>query len=377
MNILWVPHTPWNGSAVSRDRHLIRHLKKRGHNVATVQWPVKEKHLGGGAKAILHGLFRRQSVVQDTQAYQVRRLPDPTRSLRNSPMSGSVVNEFLFSRDIRWAVDNFQAEVLVTAFSSYMTGYPPFDLNIPVVFDYVDLVNWENHPYKPDLRYIENADAVICVSKAIEERAIEFSSATHYIPNGADVVGLRRANGETVRRKYGLDDHIVVSLIGLNVGSSGLYFLDGILRAHQRDPSIRCLLVGESEVIRDYIDDVDPERDVFIYVGRVPYSKVFSYYAASDIGLYPAIGGTYDDGRSPIKVFEYSACGIPVVSTPIREVKSLGFENIIFTDPQKEAFSKSLLKAKSYERRRIENIERYDWSNLSQEVELLLFNLVK
>jgi hypothetical protein len=41
MTILWIPHSPWREGTVGRDQHLIRHLRRFGHTVATVSWPLR------------------------------------------------------------------------------------------------------------------------------------------------------------------------------------------------------------------------------------------------------------------------------------------------------------------------------------------------
>ena len=359
---------------MGRDRHLIRHLQTRGHDVATVQWPVREPT---GFLAGSFGLKRDQGVIEDTPAYHVRRIPDITRRFRSAPMAGNKLKQLLFHRDIRWALNDFDAEVLITAFSSYMTGYPPFNLDVPVVFDYLDLVNWSNHPYQPDLPYVKQADAVLCVSKAVQDRVEAFNDSNSYLPNGADVNQFRSADGTDIRIQYKLEEKTIVSLIGLNVGSAGLYFIDAILEARREDSTIHGLLVGDSPTVRDRIDALDPERDSFTYIGRVPYEDVAKYYAATDIGLYPAVGGTYDDGRSPIKVFEFSACNIPVVSAPIREVRNLSFGNIFLAEPGVASFADGILAARAYDKVMVPEVERYDWEVLASKLESTIKQLLR
>ena len=374
MNILWIPHAPWREGAIGRDRHLIRHLIRRSHKIATVQWDVRQDFTDLASFNSI--LSRHRSKIHGAPAYFIRRLPDATRRFRSKPMEGASYNEWLFRRDVSWAIHDFEADIVITAFSCYMTGYPPFDLDVPIVFDYLDYVSWEKNPYKPDLPYLQQTDAVLCVSRLIQERVESFCSSAYYLPNGADVDDLRSADGTEVRRRHGLEEATVVSLIGLNVGSGGLYFLDAVMQAKQEVPSLKCLLVGDSELVRDTAAELDPEGNVFCYVGGVPYEEVFDYYAASDVGLYPAIGKKYDDGRSPIKVFEYSARGTPVVAVPIREVRQLSFDNLVFAEPEANAFAEGIQEAVQQSRVRVPEAEAYAWPSLARQLETILETLI-
>jgi glycosyltransferase involved in cell wall biosynthesis len=268
------------------------------------------------------------------------------------------------------------ANVIVSGLSFPMTGYPPFDLDIPLVFDYLDLVDWENHPHKPDLPYTQNADVVLGVSELTCRRGKKYGAKTHHLPNGADISKLREAKGSVVRSKHDLKEATIVSLIGLSVGEGpGNYFIDAVLRANQKDPSLHCLLVGCSETLRSTLRRKDPDRRTFTYVGRVDYNDVAEYYAASDIGLYPAPGGTHDDGRSPIKVFEYTAQGTPVVAAPIREVKRLPFDNIILAEPDVQSFAEGILTATRQPSTDVKEIDEYDWTALARKLEGILMDL--
>jgi glycosyltransferase involved in cell wall biosynthesis len=254
-----------------------------------------------------------------------------------------------------------------------MTGYPPFKLGIPFVFDYLDLVDWDNHPSKPDLPYLQNAKAVLGVSERTYRRAQRHGTEAYFLPNGADIGWLREADGHTVRDRHDLREATIVSLIGLSVGEGeGTYFIDAVEKAKQRVPSLHCLLVGDSPLLKNLVRSRDPAGETFTYVGKVDYEEVAEYYAASDIGLYPAPGSTHDDGRSPIKIFEYSAQGTPVVAAPIQEVKRMSFENVILADPSPQSFAKGIWKATQKGKTKAEGIDEYDWGVLARKVEEIL-----
>jgi len=140
---------------------------------------------------------------------------------------------------------------------------------------------------------------------------------------------------------------------------------------------LKCLLVGDSLKIKEQVGSIPAEESPFVYVGAVPYEEVAGYFAATDVGLYPVPGLPYDDGRSPIKVFEYLAAGRPVVAPPIRELKRLSFANVLFAEPSASSFAEGIVRAFESSWQPGDEISSFDWSQLSRTVEKVLFEVTK
>jgi glycosyltransferase involved in cell wall biosynthesis len=62
------------------------------------------------------------------------------------------------------------------------------------------------------------------------------------------------------------------------------------------------------------------ERPNVHLIGRVPGEAVASYTAACDVGLLPYVQNEWTRHIHPLKLYEYLACGLPVVSTDIPSV---------------------------------------------------------
>jgi len=285
------------------------------------------------------------------------------------------LNEYLFQRDVREIVRREKVDLIITADTRYMTGLPPFGIEVPIVFDYLDCAVWGSST-PPEKPYLVQSDAVLAVSALAEEQARQFSADVMHLSNGADITRLREASGEAIREQYGLSDATVVSLIGLGASGSH-YFIEAVMQARREVPGLKCMLVGNSESVRRSLDALSPEgRDAFIHVGPVPYDEVASFFAASDAGIYPVDGISYDDGRSPIKIFEYTALGIPVVVPRLREVRRLGFENIVHARPEASAFADGIVEAANCGRVSEPSIEQYDWKCLAERLDGTLREVV-
>ena len=370
MNILWIPHSPSEPGAHRRDQYFIERLKDR-HNIVTLTWETWST--GGRLKAYFEGMqFYKLDEVAGQTCYHVRRIPDFLKPFRKQDYDTVNINEKFFREDILKVIALENIDMVVAGPSSFMTGYPPFDLSIPFVFDYLDCADWEARPDHPEITYVREADAVLSVSSIAQERAEKFGKPAMLLPNGADVARFQQADGAAVRKKLGLEDAQVVSLIGLTC-SPRLYFLDSIREARKTLPNLKCLLVGKSDAIEARLADMPDADDLFVYTGPVPYEEIASYFAASDVGMYPVDEAIYYDAASPIKLFEYTAAGKPVVVPRIREAVRMGFSNFVFAGPDAKPYAEGIVDAFNNPPAVTPGeVDPYDWQHLTDELDSFL-----
>jgi glycosyltransferase involved in cell wall biosynthesis len=81
----------------------------------------------------------------------------------------------------------------------------------------------------------------------------------------------------------------------------------------KRLPSIRFLIIGSGVLKEKFQAQVQSSgmSDRFIFTGMVDYEKIPLYINISDICL--VLKRRLASGYSPIKLFEYMACGKPVL----------------------------------------------------------------
>jgi len=340
LKILWIPNHPGGPGFVGAGEHIIRHLK-RNHEIYRIRWHTREQFSGPADLIDSLRFYRRKK--NGLTDFHVRRVPDVTRPFRRNRLKSIWLNEYLFQKDLRRIVRENDVDVMVTAYTEYVTGRPPFDLDIPVIFHYLDCDDWEKHPQRPTEPYLRKSEGVVGVSHLAVERARQYNSSVRYITNGVDVEHFRNADGNQILKQYDLQDATVVTLLGLKVRA--YYFLEAVLKAHEKRPDLRCVLVGKSETIRQKINALPGDKHPFIYLGAVPHSEVPNILAASDVGLYPVIHDDYNDGRSPIKVFEYTAANLPIVMPPVKETRHLNFDNFEFVDPDPPSMAAGILRA--------------------------------
>jgi len=59
-------------------------------------------------------------------------------------------------------------------------------------------------------------------------------------------------------------------------------------------------------------------------MGEVPYSSLRQHFASVDVCMIPFLMSPLTLATNPLKLYEYLACGLPVVSAPLPEVREFG-----------------------------------------------------
>jgi glycosyltransferase involved in cell wall biosynthesis len=364
MKILWIPHGTWQRKIRQRDHYLIDSLKDR-HSIDVLTWSEPR---GPGIKYLLDPAVHLSSFrdwtrkIGDLKVHHYKRL--------NPGRFGMVrkINERFFQKKVRELATN--ADVVICGPNHYLNGFPPFDLEIPIIFDYLDYM------VERDTRdvYLKESAAVLCVSRSLLKDAKKYNKKSYYLPNGVDLDRFSEANPSKVVERYGLENKKVVSLIGLTADKS-LYFLDAFPAIKERVPELKYLIVGEGHLLPYMKRRVEKYQKDIIFTGWVDYVDIPDYFAATDVGTYPANRNPYYDSASPIKVFEYTAAKKPVVAPSLSELVHLDFPNVVYCEPTPEDFADKVIYALSntFE---YPDLKDYDWGSLARKLEDILEGLL-
>jgi glycosyltransferase involved in cell wall biosynthesis len=358
VKILWIPHLPWARMTGQREWHLIKRLLPRGHEIHIVTWDlVRWKTL---LRTITPGTQREGALV----IHRAPRLPNPLGRITRNYKRGFLPNEWLFRRYVREVASAGSFDLFAYGINHKAVGLPPFDVRLPRVFDYLDLVVY------PEIEeaYLRNSDMVLCTSGVLVDRVRSLGARPQYLPNGVDATRIASGRADIVRRKLGLEGKTVVSLIGLTC-SPTLFFIDAIAEAARSTPNIVFLAVGGAGWLPNEglgrFEARCHERGVpFIATGPLPHDAVADYYAATDVGLYPGDANPYFDAACPLKVLEYSAAGKPVVATDLAELRRLAFPNVYLAPPTPEAFGAAIARAVK-ERTAMPDLRAFEWDALA------------
>ncbi len=185
-------------------------------------------------------------------------------------------------------------------------------------------------------------------------------------------------DGKDIRSKYDLVDKKVVIYAGEMSAWHGAEDLSAV--AERLDDDSRILVVGKNvELLRG-------KSKKFVFTGFVEHGRIPEYIAAADVAVAPYNPYGFRDMEqygfyfSPIKIFEYMACGKPVVTTDVEIVRDVINESgcgLLVKPGNAEQLSgairylfKNREKANEMGRRGREAVMgRYTWKKVAEQIE--------
>jgi glycosyltransferase involved in cell wall biosynthesis len=184
-------------------------------------------------------------------------------------------------------------------------------------------------------RNLERSDRIVTVSPSLVTRLQEHGFRSDLITNGVDTELFRPMHGEEERAALGIgEDDFVIGFVG---SIERWYAVDEIIRALPSimafNPKTKLLIVGGA-LFTDYQEDLNRlcrktgVADRVIFTGPKPYHELPRYIACMNLCTIPtATDGWMIDIQLPNKFFEYSACGKPILMTPIPDVIRMNSPN--------------------------------------------------
>lgn len=144
------------------------------------------------------------------------------------------------------------------------------------------------------------------------------------VPSGTDTRLFAPRSEDAARRELGLPVGLYVGFVGSLYRYQGLScLLDAMVLVKEAYPAVQLVLVGDGEVADELKEQAARLglTSSIRWVGRVSYAQVPAWIGAMTVCVAPFRG---DRGEtSPVKLFDYLACGRPVVASAIPSVTGL------------------------------------------------------
>jgi glycosyltransferase involved in cell wall biosynthesis len=159
------------------------------------------------------------------------------------------------------------------------------------------------------------AGAVFAVSHAVYERLRRVrSEGVYHLPNGVD---LGRFHAVRPRPPEYVDLHRPIAVY---VGAIHYWFdLDMLAEVARRRDDVTFILIGQAHVPLTRLTELSNVH----FLGTRPPEQLPAYLQHADVGLIPFVRSPLTDSINPLKMYEYLACGLPVVSTDMAEVRAM------------------------------------------------------
>lgn len=186
----------------------------------------------------------------------------------------------------------------------------------PIVYDCHDLLsgfsNMASALVAAEERLFAEAALVIFSSRTLQARHPEVAGKSRLAPNGVDAERFSPAPPRAKTRP----------LVAGYVGAIEEWFdVEAVRGAALANPECRFILAGRIESAGAAQLKALPNVEM---PGEIAYEKVPALLREFDIGLIPFLVNDLTRAADPIKLYEYFACGLPVVSSRLPEVEPYG-----------------------------------------------------
>lgn len=272
------------------------------------------------------------------KAMLTHQIKSALRKIRSGPLQ-----IWSFTPDISYMLESFQAEKVLYYCVDDHAAFTGYDSE-QILKDEKDLC--------------QRADLVVTTSMLLQESKESLNPDTILIPHGVDFDHFNQAVSNNLPEPADIADipHPRLGFFGL---IRDWVDLDLMAEVARTKPQWHFVLLGDSTV------DLTPYRNLtnMHFLGRKPYADLPAYCKQFDVGLIPFKINELTRAVNPIKLREYLAAGLPVVSTPLPEVKLYEHLVHIADTPDKfmEAIERCFHDAPSARSERIKAMVQEKW----------------
>lgn len=200
------------------------------------------------------------------------------------------------------------------------------------------------------------------------------------IQNGVNIDLFRQMNVMGVRKKLNLNQNRnYVCFVGNLAPWQGVeYLIQSAPLILKENPNVKFLIVGDGRMKEELVELAAKTgvSDKFIFTGAVHYEEVPKYINASDVCVVSK--KPLKSGYSPLKLYEYMACGKPVVASnlPGFEILEENDAGVLVEPENPEELAKAIVKLLKDEKLRAEMgrngreyvVKNHSWESVARRV---------
>jgi len=391
MRILAVQESDWFERGPLQQHHLMEKLSLRNHEIRVIDFEIIWK------KKPRRELFsKRTSFCNVSKAWKGSKITVIRPGILKVPLLDYISIIFTHSTEIWRQIKEFKPNVIVGfgILNTYIAMRMAKFYGIPFIYYLIDAL----HTLIPIKKFrhigkaLESAtlreSGLVCViNEELKRYAINMGAdreKVYVIRAGVDLKRFNpRINSFRLRESLGMGkDDVVLFFMGLLYPFSGLREV-AIELAEVKDeqPNMKLLIVGEGNLYHE-LQQIKKDNSLqqLILVHWQPYEKIPEYIAASDICLLPAHNNEVMRNIVPIKMYEYMACGKPVIATRLPGImKEFGHnKGVIYVDKPTDVLKKVVElhnddgATRKWGTTARKFVEKYSWDKITDEFENIL-----
>jgi glycosyltransferase involved in cell wall biosynthesis len=382
MRIMVIPTTDWTRHPVPNRLNFIFERLAEKHDIFICHFNLKKFNKYRENKT--------QCVLEEMGGFSAK-----------DPSLYYILNAIPHTKDINGIISRNDIEIIVSAnilpsfIATIVNG------NVPIVYDYLDHFEESAAIYYPDSLVGVLAKKVVAkiVAKNLKHAELVTTVTTEFeeylkskgiknikvVPNGVDTKVVRPIASNNAKKRLKLEGDTVIGYLGsLEHWIDLETVISALPELSKKVPDIKLLIVGPS-LFTDYgtkLNELAKQLKVserIIFTGGVPHNEAYKYISAMDICLNPRKPLSMNKMTIGGKVFNYLACGKPVMSSNMEPLEKL-FSNedgMYFYSTKNDLIQliPKILEQK-HDRIHYRNVaKQYDWNIISTKYEQVLKSL--
>jgi len=180
---------------------------------------------------------------------------------------------------------------------------------------------------------LKKADLVFASSDSLFENCSKLNKNTYLFPHAVDLRHFEKADRSCVPHDLKTVPHPIIGFFGLLYEKINFNLLVKVARSY---PDTSLVLIGKQGIDLSYLKD---EKNI-VLIGQVPFGDLPKYAVHFDVGLMPYVLDDEIRKSAPLKLKEYLALGLPVVSVEVKDVHKYG--NLVYIARNSDDFIKKV-----------------------------------
>jgi glycosyltransferase involved in cell wall biosynthesis len=174
------------------------------------------------------------------------------------------------------------------------------------------------------------ADAVLAVSTPLREHVLSLgieASKVQVLPNGVNPALFQPGPRDPGwRARWGIGEELVLGFLGGLRPWHGIEILPELLeRLLPEQPGLRLVIAGDGPLRESLATQFRARQleDKVVFAGSIPHEHAAAVIRHFDIALAPYPRLDHPFYFSPLKLFEYMACGVAVVAADLGQIREV------------------------------------------------------
>jgi len=162
---------------------------------------------------------------------------------------------------------------------------------------------------------LKKTDFVLASSESLVDHCKKINPNTYLYPHAVDLKHFSKSTRDHIPHELKPVPHPIIGFFGLLYEKINFNLIVKIARSY---PDTSIVLIGKQGIDLSYLKN---EKNI-VLLGPVQFDELPSYAVHFDVGLMPYVLDDEIKKSAPLKLKEYLALGLPVVSVEVKDVKS-------------------------------------------------------